>query len=426
LLKGKTRKEEGNGNGSLASGLPFVTLRFNHWDYDAEKAFGKNETNLFGVDLSGLIKAIRTRYVFVYEFQNYSSPTRSYDAQYMRANTDTNLGGSNLLSTAFQYSKIDISTVTSFTANLDLVHGDRFSQSYYYSYNNVEAGSSSTVTHNAQGIWDYRFAERFFTRGTAFYSLTTTDGEKEDTYGAGAAVRYGKRLTNHLDFSSVYRFAYRNMSAAGNFYENNMELGLRTTKLKWGALYADYSFTQQTSSEQGNLYEHIARVGARGKGPGRAYWNVEAEYTNLNNELGGVSAVLPGGPDELRIAGPQKINYYSLTAEGGYPVGRRGLLSVLGNYTTGTADGQALERYYYEGRLTYLLLRNLSVVGWWREGWDKLSASDFNRKVRVIEGRLYYRLRRLFFSLEYRNWRTDQGPLSTEENRLYLKLTRPI
>lgn len=426
LKSKKAAPRNGNGNDRLQEDLPSVTLQYNHWDYDSDRSSGRAETDRYGIDIKGRVKAIRTRYGLVYEFVDYSRPGRSYDSQYLRATTDTILSrGKSLLTTSFQYASVDISRYANFTAELSLTPTERFSHDYSYAYYHFETGPAKSDSHNVRGTWGYTFTNRIFGRGTAFYGITTSDGEREDGFGTAAALHYGADL-NSLDFSSTYRFAYRDMSEAGEVIENNLELGLRTRKLKWGTIYSNYSFTHQTTSNQGKLIEHIFRTGVRGRGPGRAFWNVEGEYDHLTNDMDGALIILPGGPEALGILGAGKTSFYSLTAEAGYPLGRRGLVTVKGNYTSGTADSKDFSRYYYEARLNYRLLRNLAFVGWFREGLDRRIETAFDRKVREYEGRLYYRLRRVFLSAEYKRWTTEEGPVTTEVRRLYLKLTRPI
>jgi hypothetical protein len=142
--------------------------------------------------------------------------------------------------------------------------------------------------------------------------------------------------------------------------------------------------------------------------------------------MGGISAVFTGGPDDVLVRGVEKTSYYTLTGEVGYPLGRRGLFNLKSGYVSGTADSTKFSRYYYEARLTYSLLRNLSIIAWWWQGKDSVETQGFDRKTRELEGRLYYRLRRVYLSLEYSGWITEEGPLTTKTSRLFLRLSRPI
>jgi len=426
FLKPKAVGGTGKSNGSTPSELPFVKLFYNHYDYDADTLAGPIKRDLLGFDMIGNVRKINTRYTLSYEFSDYSSAQRSFNSQYLKGTTDTVLSkGKSVLSTWFQYASADTTKYGIFTADLQLTPTDRFSHMYTYSYFHFEEDPSTSDTHFVQGTWDYRFAERFAGRGTAYYSLTRTDQDRDDTYGTGASLHYSK-LFKGIDFFSVYRFAFKDSTRVGQVMENSVEIGLKTRKLKWGTIFATYDFFYLTTSDQGNLTEHIFRTGVLGKGPGRAYWSVEAEYENVQNTLGGISMSFTGGPGEVIISGPLKSNLYSLSAEAGYPLGRRGTISLRSGYTAGTADSRDFSRYYYETRLGYSLLRNLSLVAWWREGRDKFDAEGIDRKTRQYEGRLYYRLRRVFLSLEYTRWRTEESHLTTETSRLFLRLTRPI
>jgi hypothetical protein len=425
--------EAGKTNGNGHEELPLLTLHYNHSDFSSNIWSGKQNTDSLGLDLIGAVKAIRTTYTLTYEFVKYTNPGTSYDSQSIRMSTDTLLKKNAILSTTFQYITAADTRVINFWADLELTPTERFSHVYTYGFSSYEIGSDRTDYHVGTGQWNYRFTPEFTGRGTAYYSITKTDIERDDAYGTGVSLSYHKPIKD-LAFSANYAAAYEQRT--GGIFENSLDLGLRTTKLKWGVIYANYDISYvkrwdqgisgQGISDQGTFIDQIARLGVRGRGPGRAYWTLEGEYGNVKNDLGGVSANFAGGADTLTIIGATRTSYYSGSAEAGYPFSNWGLATLKSYYAYGWTDSKSFSSYYSEARFNYQIWKNLGFMAWWRAGQNKIQADAFAIKTTEYEASLYYRLRRLYLALEYRRWKTEEGPQTTDAGRIYLRLVRPI
>lgn len=423
ILKKKGR--DGGGEG-LVGDLPLVIFRYDHYDFNFENILGRSSTDIYSLDMRGSVRPINTRYLLGYEIVDFSNPGSSEETQTLRSNTNTAFKGNKYLSTSFLYTSGDNTKVMLAIADLSLNPVGRFSQDYSYQYYGYETGTSRSDSHDFTAGWSYLFSNRFHSRAGAYYSLTTTDGESEDTYGSTATLTYNTPVKD-FDFSSDYNFSYRHTSQLGELMENVFDLGLKTRKLSWGMISANYGFTYEMVSSEINSMENVFTVGIQGNVPRRAYWIVQGSYVNSTSSLG--TAAPPAGIESLTTAvttGTGETSYYVLIAEAGYPLGKKGGIYFQSSYTNGTADSAPIKTLYYEARLNYRLLRNLSLFARWRQESER-SENFFNTRVTEYEGRLYYRLRRLYLSVEYTSWRTiDPGPTTTEVRTIFLRLTRPI
>jgi hypothetical protein len=271
-------KAEGDAkkNVDWLSSLPYVTLSYDHYEYDATNFKRKLERDLFGINMIGYIRAINTKYTLLYEYWDYSGVQGgSLTSQNLSGFTDTVLSkGKSDLSTSFRYSSTDFLKFANFSADLTLTPTERFSHMYTYNYYHTEEGLGKTDTHYLEGQWDYRFTERFLTHGRAWYQrITRTDEEADQQYGTAGTLSYSK-LFKGINFYSNYHLSYLNSTLWGDIMENNVLLGLRTMKLKWGTVYADYHLLYQTTSNKGDLTQQVVRTGVLGRGPGRAFWSV--------------------------------------------------------------------------------------------------------------------------------------------------------
>jgi hypothetical protein len=76
-------------------------------------------------------------------------------------------------------------------------------------------------------------------------------------------------------------------------------------------------------------------------------------------------------------------------------------------------------------------------LAWWREefrnkGWwagsstNDINAREFGWKTREYEMEIYYSIYRMKLSLEYNAYWVEEGPVTSEYKRLYVKLSRPF
>ncbi|MCG2722917.1 MAG: hypothetical protein L6290_13030 [Thermodesulfovibrionales bacterium] len=458
--------------------FPSITLEYNHWDYTIERerewkvldtyegvvkkltAQEKSESNRLSANIKGFIDSINTSYYITGDFSDYSSPFRKYDGKNILTNTYTTIKKENTLSLSFQHSDIDITKLTMFTANLKLFPIGQLHHRYSYEYNTSEQLLSETKkinldSHTIGNYLLYRFSKLIFGTAQFHYKFAKRDGVQEDLYDINTQLNYGKTIRD-FDFTSYYSFSFSKEERRGEFklMEHSLGFGLSTRKFRLGKVYTnydisfdkydfhytvndyDYDFSYQTSeepyviSEKAHFMEHRIKVGINGRGPARVYWNIETEGRIFDSEIKNHGTVFWIGEEQWA----EKIRHYTFTGDIGYPFGQKGLATLKVSYTTGQTDSEDIQGYNYEGRVNCHLLRNLNLLAWWREEWRNrgwwagrfVAGRKYGRKTREYQIALHYLIYRMTISLEYNVYRVDEGPYSTENKRLYLKLRRPF
>jgi hypothetical protein len=453
---------------------PNIRIEYNHWDYTIERERGyavfydtydydyyekpfiiikervkeKTDIDRFSINLNGFLKAINTRYNLTGDLSDYTSPFRSYKGKNLAINTYTTVKKENTIYTSFQYSDIDITKLTRFTTNLRLFPIGRLQHSYDYEYFTSETEGEKTDSHTVGNYLSYRFSRMTFATAQLHYRFGKRDGVSEDSYDVNIGLNYGKPIKDY-DFTSYYKFSLSKNERYGEykFMENSLGIGLSTRKFTWGRIYLNYDISlrefdfsylsafenSDMLSEKAYAIEHRVRAGINGKGPGRAYWNIEAESRIFDSELNDHTTAFWLGEEQWA----EKIRHYTLTGDIGYPIGQRILTILKASYTTGQTNSERVERYYYEGRINYRILRNLNLLAWWREDWRNKGwwagkamiesrRRQYGWKTREYRLELYYLLRRITISLEYNAYRLEEGPLSSEFKRLCVKLSKPF
>jgi len=451
---------------------PSVRLEYNHWDYTLEREKGfrvmndeygyldreglivekkrvNEETSIdrFSLNVNGSLKAINTQYNLNAYLSDYTSPFRNYMGKHLTANTYTVIKKENTLSTYFNYTDIDIFKLTRFATNVILFPIGRLYHSYGYEYLTSETERENTDSHTVSNLLRYRFSRLIYGTAQLRYKFGTRDGSREDSYDINIGLNYGKPIKD-FDFISYYKFNLSREERYGEYkyMENSLGVGLSTRKFMWGKLYTNYDISlwkfdsssresddSDGISESSDSLEHRIRAGINGKGPGRAYWNIEAEARIFDSKLNDHRSGFWFGEETWA----EKIRHYTISGDIGYPIGRRGVATARAGYTTGTTDSEPVEKYYYEGRLNYRILRNLNLLAWWREefrnkGWwagtptVESRIREFGWKTREYQVELYYVIYRAKLSLEYNSHWVDEGPFSSEYKRLYVKMSRPF
>lgn len=451
---------------------PSVRLEYNHWDYtiDREKGFRvmdgypgegliierkrvkeKTVTDRFSLNVNGYLKSVNTRYNITGHLSDYSSPYRDYTGKILTADTYTVIKKENMLSTNFNYSDIDTFKLTRFATNARLSPIGQLHHSYEYEYLTSETEREETDSHTFRNYLRYRFSRLVSGTAQFRYRFGKRNGASEDAYDINIALNYGRPIRD-FDFTSYYKFNLSDDERNGEFkyMENSLGVGLSTRKFRWGKIYAtydisfrniDYTYTSfstepedaDTLSEKADSLEHKIRAGINGKGPGRAYWNIEAEARFFDSTTDDHRSGFWFGEEDWA----DEIRHYTISGDIGYPIGRRGVATVTAEYTTGTTNSEPVEKYYYEGRLNYRLLRNLNLIAWWREEWrnkgwwaGRPTAETLRReygwKTREYQIELYYVIYRLTISLEYHVYWLEEGPFSSDYKRLYVRLSRPF
>jgi hypothetical protein len=278
------------------------------------------------------------------------------------------------------------------------------------------------------------------------YRFGKRDGIREDSYDIDAGLNYGKTIKEY-DFASYYKFSLSKDERYGEykFMGNSLGIGVSTRKFRVGNIYANYDISLRTfdfsyytfgdtgssTTENVDSLEHKIRAGINGLGPGRTYWNIEAEGRIFDSDTKNAGFGFWIGEEQWA----EKIRHYTFTGDIGYPIKQRGMATFKASYTTGKTNSENVERYYYEGRINYHILRNLNLVAWWREEWRNkgwwtgrptTQQRNYGWKNREYQLELRYLLRRITLSLEYNVDKLEEGPSISEYKRLYMKLTKPF
>ncbi|MBM4147340.1 MAG: hypothetical protein FJ240_13885, partial [Nitrospira sp.] len=445
-------------------GYPSVRLEYYHWDYTIEREKGfrvmdddeedyydeeedsgggglivgkkrvkeKISVDRFTLNIKGFLKAIKTNYNINGYLTDYSSSYRKYKAKNLTVNTFTVLKQENMVSTNFNYSDTDILKLTRFATNAQLAPIGKLHHRYAYEFITSETERENIDSHAVSSYLRYRFSRLAFATANFRYKFGKRNGVSEDSYDINMALNYGRPVRAY-DFTSYYKFNLSKEERRGEYklLENSLGVGLSTRKIAWGKIYTNYDFAFRNIdsssdvsyfgesedydmvSQKAHSLEHRFRLGINGRGPGRADWNIEGEVRIFDSELNDYGSGFWVGEEQWA----DRIRHYTISGDIAYPLGRRGVATVRAGYTTGTTNSEPVEKYYYEGRINYRILRNLNLLAWWREefrkkGWwagSPIVASyirDFGWKIREYKIELYYIIYRTTLSLEYNAYRS--------------------
>ena len=455
--------------------FPLIVLEYSHLDYATERERGrvdfdrdanrvivkkkrvedKTEIDRYYANIHGSVKRINTRYTLTTTFTDYSSPLRKFDGKYLVATTYTTIKKENWLSTSLTYSDIDTYKRTMLSADLRLAPIGRLYHTYRYQYEDYETENEKRKSQTVGNHLLYKFARTIFAFARWNYTFGKRDGVSEESYDIDAGVNYNRPFRN-FDFSSYYKLSLSKEERYGdnNYMNNSLGVGFSTRKFRWGKVYANYDFSirqydytysvreydyffdwesdeLEKMTAEGDSTEHIIRIGINGRGPKRAYWNIETEARIYDSDINNHGTVYWVGDEQWA----EKIRHYTFAGDIGYPFGRRGLATLKGRYTTGQTNSHDVERYNYEVHLNYRILRNLNFLAWWREDWRNKGwwagrpvniESAYGWKTREYQIELHYVIRRITFSAEYNVYRVEEGPYTSENTRLLLRLRRPF
>lgn len=457
---------------------PFVVVEYSHLDFTIERERGilvydpreqrvvlrrkpvKEESSIdrYFFNVYGSIKSLRTRYTVAATYSEFSNPSRSYDGINVTATTYTTFKVENWLSTSLQFYDIDTYKRKMFATNLRLAPIGRLYHSYRYGYEIYETENEKRHFQTFGNNLLYKYS-RFFSASTRLlYGYGKRDGMREESYDINAALHYNRPLKT-FEVTSYYRFAFskEQRRREHTYMNNSVGVGFVTRKFLWGTLYGNYDFAisnynfsyalkendffdweengdyeVEKISAEGDSMEHRVRVGLRGKGPRRVYWNVEAEGRIYDSEIRDHKGTVFWLGEEQWA---EKIRHYTVTGDIGYPFGRRGLATAKASYTTGQTNSEDIERYFYEFHVNYRIFRNLNALAWWREDWRNrgwwtgrplASERVYGWKTREYEIELRYVIRRITFTVEYNVYRYEEGRYASEYRRLLLRARRPF
>lgn len=421
----------------------------------------KEESSIstISANINGFFNSINTRYSIVGSLTDYKSPFRKYEIKNIMTTTYTTLKQEvSTLSTSFQYSDIDYKKLTMFRTDLGLNPIKKLHLDFGYEYLTFESEKEEAQLQTVSNYLLYRFSRLVFGTTHLRYTFGRRNDNKEDTYDIKVGLNYGKSIKDY-DFTSYYKFSISKDERRGEYkYMNNsFGVGMSTRRFKFARIYTnydlsigkyDYNYTYKEGdffesdfediyvdlnklSAKGDYTEHKIRIGVSGTGPRRAYWNIEAESRIFDSKIVNHGTVFWIGEEQWA----EKIRHHTLTGDIGYPLGQKGLVTAKASYTTGQTNSEDVQKYYYELRFNYRILRNLNLIAWWREDWRNkgwwgkrtfLTQRLYGWKTREYQMEIYYVLYRIKLSLEYNVYKVEEGPFTSEYRRIYLKASRPF
>jgi len=453
---------------------PMVRLEYNHWDTTIDRISGsrvieddffdfdddfdgsdeespyvivrkrvKDKTTIdrYSLDTTGELKFMKTRYNLSAALSDYSAPRRQYSAQYLRTNTYTTIKKQNILGTSFQYTNFDFYKLLNLSAHLTLAPINKFYHSYGYEFLTAET-PDKIDSHTMSGTWRYRYSTRINSAADFRYRMAKRDNADDNSYDVNVSTNYARPIKAY-DFSSSYFFSTGREERNGDFSYMNHKfiVGLATKTFRLARIYANYHITYRTLDFNPDIAtgtttgtstdtEHVLILGAKGRGPKRISWAMELEARFLDSTAseGAWRSVYFG-----ETLYGQKIRHYTITGDMGFPILRRGTVTLKASYTTGTTDSEAVRRYYYEGRFKYTVLRNLALTAWFREEWKNkgwwagtlsVESVNYDYRTRDYEITCNYYWRRVLLSLEYSVTETEEGPTQSQVSRINLRASR--
>jgi hypothetical protein len=415
------------------AGLPLVKLEYDHWSFDDDRGTKKMENDRFSADLRGDLRSIRTRYFWSFEADDFKGPSRSFTSQHIRGYTDTVIKKDDILRTTFQYSDIDHSKYLGLTGELEMNSVKRFSHDYMYYFTRTETEEAETNAHRLKGRWQYRFTDDL--TGSASVGAGTgknvsknvSEGGEEGgtSLGFGTDINYRKYIAG-LDFRSYYNFSCdrKKEDATEGISEkketlHNLGFNVITRKLSFGAIHADYAFFS-FKSDISEATSHAFNLGVTGKGPGRAYWSLDGGYQRSNGDVFGAEEFT------APVLVVQQGQSYQARGEVGFPLGSEGLVVFNGGYIAGKNEGTGNRSFFYEGRLNYRVLRNLFLLTWWRESWDRTKPNNIDSNTRDVDLTINYRFKMLFFTAEFKAQKIGEATAHSENRSILFRFRRPF
>ena len=451
--------------------LPFMRLEYNHQAQDIiglGNTSGTLQTDDFVLDFRGNIRFWKTVYMGIIQYTDFSSPAVSYKAKIFRLNASSTIKDGLDLYNSFNYSEVDNYKILSLNTQLNIDQSQLFKQFYYYNYIQSEerfeglpaqgiAGQNRKETNNSiTGSWIYRFVNGPTTSLSLNYGdRTKKNGSDEEAnyYGISLSVSYGRSFLG-LNFSPSYRLIFRKDELRGQMFENNVELNLVTKKIRWGTIYADYSFTYlkeedkyreivgdengfdepsfTTKTTKIDTISHVFRTGIRGRGPGKrltkARWNVEAEIYFSDSTIERQTPQFFFDEDITEPPTTERfkrtIRRYSLRGNTSYPVGWATIFFSAGA-SLGESNGARLRKYFYEERVSYPILKNCFLLVRWKEMWETVAESP-SRRVDEYDLTAEYRIGQTTLSASAAVLKTDADSQEIEVRRFFLRLRRTM
>jgi hypothetical protein len=411
--------------------FPLIRLSYNHWEFLSELEPNPSKIDSYEIGVWGNITSLKTRYIINADLTNYERPDKSIESREVRAFSHTIIKKGITLRTDSHYLTSDSSKDFGVSLDLEINPFSRFGHDYSLSYKHTETEPTFLTTYRATGSWSYRFnsdlSSRFFLSGAIIDTGGEgVDSEKSTPLSLGLGLNYQKHIAGfetRAFYSGTYSTRMINRENE-RFIERPVthNLGISISKgiTSFARLYGDYNLFY-LKSEGFDSISHLANLGIRGQGPGKAYWSLSSAYRNSRgNEIVATSDY------ENNIYTEKHGITYSLRFELGYPLFYKGAITLNSGYEKNRQDGITWENFYYESRINYLFTKNLSVQGWWHETFSTDKFNNLKTKTRDIEFSGIYRFKRVFITVEYKLRSTEEDSSFNRGRTVLLKVTRVL
>jgi hypothetical protein len=409
-------------------------------------------------DLYGGLSKIHTYYGINVSLSDLSYADVHEKNKNLSVFSDTLISKIATLANSVQYADDTSNSILTFRSALYFKPRERFNHEYQYIYQDskfsfkgsdaagIEASEINQKTQQMMGSWSYRITSWLNSGLSLNYNLHEENNLKWTSYGISPSLRYQRPIFAGIDFFALYRLLYKKDEERGDLNEQYLEASLQTRKMRLGTLYLNYYFTKthqvdkiriddtetdNFSKSQTDATVHVISIGIRGNfrgiGTGRAYWNLEGEFSNQQVERKRDVSLLAEGDDfsgETDILqSSRRTKQFTFAGDLLYPLRKGSTIQLKSGYTFGQADSRDIKQFYYEGRLTYPVFGRLILSAWLKDFWSKQEGFN-DRRTRDIELNLRYRWARIFLDLVYDVELLRESDVEKYYRRIYLVARR--
>ncbi len=350
---------------------------------------------------------------------------------------------------------------TGYSAQLDFKPEGRLAHMYRYDFSRQISGASEYLSQSGAAEVKYAYLAELSFRGGIAYSESESIREASGPVSAarttmsdgkfyiGAMYRkvYSPEFLDPFTFSTGYDLASGYSSTKdelsgeegkGRYYQNNVDLGLRSTGWKYELVSLEYAFVSKRDHSPLNHDHRSERfnLGLSTRRLPRTVVSANGAYHSQRSSSGSYTGVFLNTPsDTLQNTRSLQYNasidhalrnYLSLNAGTS-----RGRTTSKTDYSLAniTSDLEVIDVVVYAGlTFNYHFTRNLSFRTFVREEIRKREPGDANDTTAYIaSSALNYRIRKIILNAEHR-WREDiyQYQPRTEQQYFFVKASRPF
>jgi hypothetical protein len=430
--------------------LPHIRLDYIHSEH--ERDLYKLKSDTWSFNIFDKVEKLKTYWRISLSLEDFSSPAFSYTTKYAAFNTSSILKFATL-SAYMGYTDQNLYDSLKVRSTLYFKPGERFNHNYVYLYEHtkynyaaneiagIAAKTIDTKLHQMSGSWGYRITTYLSSGLGLNYNMHEENNRKWTSYGISPNISYHRPVATGIDMESLYRLMLKKDEERGNFYEHNLNIGLKYRRLRWGLIYTNYYFLKSygedkirdadTENIRKSTYDATAQtfaIGTRGNfrgGAGKGYWQFEIQYQDIETNRKRELALYDDESftENKILEYSTNVQQTTLSANIYYPFRRGASIQLKSGYTTGKANSNDLNQYFYEVRFGYPILRNLLLSTWYKDLWLRL-ANGVDSQTRNLELILNYRLGLTSLSTTYWLEIFKENGRQRTNHRIYFKLRR--